>query len=165
MTDNQSTIQKTSLEKKGRNVSDTNRPSITNIKHSPCLDLAENLRVQPKKIAWDPLENPYRSPTKFSAQLLFFYLWGLYRNFIYEVPLLSSIKIQHVLDSQSHRVLSRRDFGTFWTFRAYVVLAPFLERANKLFFCVNHLVEKIILLPALHVQHVHHVLPFGMKQI
>ena len=53
----------------------------------------------------------------------------------------------------------------FWTYRTYVVLAPFLERANKLFFCVNHLVEKIILQPALHVQHVHHVLPFGMKQI
>ena len=30
----------------------------------------------------------------------------------------------------------------FWTYRAYVVLAPFLERANKLFFCVNHLVEQ-----------------------
>ena len=40
------------------------------------------------------------------------YILGLYRNFIRRIPLLSNIKVLHVLDSQSHGILSRRDFGT-----------------------------------------------------
>ena len=50
--------------------------------------------------------------TAFFIPAAVFYMLGLCRNFIRRLPLLSNIKVLHALDSQSHGILARRDFGT-----------------------------------------------------
>lgn len=78
-----------------------------------CLPLAENLRVQPKKIDRGYLGFYWISPPHFFIPAAVSYMLGLYRNFIRRIPLLSNIKVLHALDSQSHGFLARRDFGTW----------------------------------------------------
>ena len=51
--------------------------------------------------------------TAFFIPAAVFYMLGLCRNFIRRLPLLSNIKVLHALDSQSHGILARRDFGTW----------------------------------------------------
>ena len=77
-----------------------------------CLPLAENLRVQPKKIARGYLGFYSDISTAFFIPAAIFYMLGLCRNFIRRLPLLSNIKVLHALDSQSHGLLAQRDFGT-----------------------------------------------------